>query len=239
MLSRTIRHLPFLALLLIVSWSGRLVHAHGVTLIVQHASPADSALHTQFLLPWLKQLENDSAGLLRFRPVPASPEDKLVNRVETREADIVIALTRAAPGRFPAIEAFEALPVQHSAPGASRGAWEYARMNDLAENEFDGLRLLAVAVAPGAGVTDVYLLIMNGGAYQSLTEDLRKVLLARSGEATSASMAHIVAQSSPGGTQPTPAATEAWFKRATERGVNVKALAQSAREFLTEYDTKK
>lgn len=217
-------------------------HAHGVTLVVQHYLPAESPFHTQFLLPWLQKLEQESSGLLRFRLFPAMGHGgqpaQLAEQVASREIDLALTITRHAPGRFPAIEAFEALPVKHNAQGASRAAWEYVRLNDLLDKEFEDARLLGVAVVPGDNGSEVALLLMNARSFKSLTEDLRKVVNANSGADTSAALARAL-RGPATVASPTQAQLDEWIKRATDRGVNAKALADSARELLAEYDTGK
>lgn len=238
------RLMPLLVLTVFAGFTPALLpsaHAHGVTLIVQHYLPADSPFQTQFLLPWLQKLEKESAGLLRFRLFPAmgqggQPSD-LAEQVSTRTIDIAFMLTRHAPGRFPAIEAFESLPIKHNAVGASKAAWEYVRLNDLLDKEFDDARLLGVAVTPGEKSSEVGLLLMNARSFKALTEELRKVVNANSGTDTSSALARSLAGA--GGAQPAPAQLDEWIKRATERGVNARALADSARELMAEYDTGK
>ena len=218
-----------------------LSHAHGVTLVVHHFLPADSAFHTEFLVPWTQKLEKESAGLLRFRFYPAmqmgGEPGQLVEQVSDRSADIVLTLSRHAPGRFPSMEAFEVAAFQHSAQGASRAAWEYFRINSLAEKEFDELRLLAVCLLPSTNkgkASDVGLLLMNGRSYKALTENLRAVVNANSGEDTSVWLAKVLGGKAPEGTN--QQALESWIEEATKRGLNGKALAQSAQSLIVKHD---
>lgn len=121
---------------------------HGVTLKVQHELPADSAFHTQFLVPWTQKLEKESAGRLRFRLFPAVQTGggvpPLYDQVKEGDADIVLTSVGYTPARFPAVEVFELPFPANSAQGSSRALWEYVRLNDLARKELDGVRLLAV-----------------------------------------------------------------------------------------------
>ena len=244
MCSQSFRHLLLALIIGITPWFVTPVQAHGVTLVVHHYLPADSAFHTQFLIPWTQKLEKESAGLLRFRFFPAmqlgGDPAKLAEQVTDRTADIVLALTRHTPGRFPAIEAFEVTPFKHHARGASRAAWEYVRLNDLAEKEFDETRLLAVAVWVSSSAragSDVGLLLMNTRSYKALSEELRKVVTANSGAETSVRLASVLDEETTDSPSPSQEAFDNWTKRATERGVNADALAQSARELMAEYDT--
>lgn len=216
------------------------VQAHGVTLIVHHFLPDNSPFHSEFLIPWSQKLEKQSAGLLRFRFVPGSDINKLADDVADRTSDIAFTLTRFTPTRFPAMEAFERTNVRHSAQGASRAAWEYFRMNELADKDFDEMRLLAVAVTPNSnGTQDVGLLVMNARSYKALTETLRKVVNDNSGSEQSAALAAAMTgdRSAPG-----PAGKDnldTWITEAGQRGLDAKALADSARALLGQYDTPK
>ncbi|MSQ59686.1 MAG: hypothetical protein EXR36_08600 [Betaproteobacteria bacterium] len=215
--------------------------AHGVTLVVHHFLPAGSAFHTQFLLPWTQKLEKESAGVLRFRFYPAmqmgGEPAQLADQAADRSADIVLTLSRHAPGRFPAMEAFEVAPFQHSAQGASRAAWEYFRLNGLAEKEFDELRLLAVGLMPSTSkdkASDVGLLLMNRRSYKALTEILRGVMNANSGADTSEWLAKALGGQVPNGS--TRQSLDTWIEDATKRGLNGKALAESARSLIAQHD---
>jgi TRAP-type transport system periplasmic protein len=121
---------------------------HGVTLKVHHDLPADSAFHTQFLVPWTQKVEAESGGRLRFQLFPAlemsGAAPDLYDQVKEGVADIVWTGVGHTPERFPAVEVFELPLPAHSAQGSSRALWEYVRLNDLSQTEFEGVRLLAV-----------------------------------------------------------------------------------------------
>src|SRR5262245_39342407 len=121
---------------------------HGVTLKVHHGLPAESAFHTQFLVPWTQKIEAESGGRLRFQLFPA-PENggaapDLYDQVKEGVVDIVWTGVSYTPERFPAVEVFGLPLPANSAQGSSRALWEYVRLNDLSSSEFDGVRLLAV-----------------------------------------------------------------------------------------------
>ena len=214
------------------------VRAHGVTLVVHHYLPESSPFHTQFLLPWTQKLEKESSGLLRFRYAGASEPAKLAERVTDRTVDIAFTLTRFTPARFPAMEAFERAAIQHSAQGASRAAWEYFRLNDLADKDFDEIRLVAVAIAPAAdGTQAVGVLVMNGRSYKALTDPLKKVINDNSGAEVSAAVAASLVSDKSTFASPRGDSLDAWIQEAAQRGLNAKALAESARSLMAEYDT--
>jgi TRAP-type C4-dicarboxylate transport system substrate-binding protein len=158
--------------------------AHGVTLKMQHALAADSAVHTQFAAPWSKRLEEASHGRFRFQLTPAAPADSaaLLEQVKQGGIDIAyIAIERT--GRFSEFEQFAA-PAGAKAVDASRALWEYVRAKDLAQKEFAGLRLLAV----GASSEALAVVVMNPAAFKLLPDDLRQIINASSGADTCAEL---------------------------------------------------
>ena len=143
-----VRGLVCTAVCLVVPlWVGTAM-GHGVTLKVHHGLPADSAFHTQFLVPWTQKVETESAGHLRFRLFPAlemgGAAPDLYDQVKEGVADIVWTGVGSTPERFRAVEVFELPLPANTAQGSSRALWEYVRLNDLSRTEFDGVRLLAV-----------------------------------------------------------------------------------------------
>jgi TRAP-type C4-dicarboxylate transport system substrate-binding protein len=110
------------------------VAAHGVTLKVHHALPADSPFHTQFLVPWTQKVESESGGRLRFQLFPGlgvgSSAAQLFDQVKDGAADLVWTAVGDMPSasRVRGVRAFAA----NGAQGASLALWEYARVNDLA-----------------------------------------------------------------------------------------------------------
>jgi TRAP-type transport system periplasmic protein len=162
----------------------REVLAHGVTLKVQHALPAESAFHTQFLLPWTKQLEETSHGRFRFHLTPALSVDPAALLEQVKQGGVDIAYVAIAPsGRFPEFEQFA--PPAGTAAEASRALWDHVRAKDLAKKEFNGLRLIAVGAS---GKDALCVLVMNPAAFKALTDDLKQMINASSGADTSAGL---------------------------------------------------
>jgi TRAP-type C4-dicarboxylate transport system substrate-binding protein len=128
--------------------------AHGVSLDVHHALPADSAFHRKFLVPWTQKVEQESGGRIRFHLHPASTLGDATGDLyeQVREGGTDIAWTPVRPGgeRFRGVAVIEFPFMVRSARGASRAVWEYVRVNDLAERDFDGVRLVAVHVSDGS-----------------------------------------------------------------------------------------
>lgn len=224
------------------------VLAHGVTLKVQHFLPADSAFHTQFLLPWTKKLEEESHGLLRFQLFPAmqlgGTPAQLFDQVKDGKADIVWTLAEHTPGRFAATELFQLPLMGRSAQGASRALWEYAQANNLARGEFAGARVLALHTQDAAQPplsASVGVLAMNPDSYKLLTKEMRQLLNAHSGAETSAWLGRVfdAASAKQSAGEPGEAAARAvedWVKQADQRGLNGKELLESARGLLAQHD---
>lgn len=222
-------------------------HAHGVTLKVHHFLPADSPFHTKFLLPWLAKLEDESHGLLRFQVFPAQPMGPLYDQVKAGAADIVWTVVGNPAGRFPAFEVFNLPFTIHSAAGSSRALWEYVQANDLAKKEFAGVRLLAVQVATlesnekARVLSGAFIFAMNSAAYKSLSDELKKVIIANSGAETSAWLGKILgansARTSPASQPSAPSMIDARIKELDQRGLDGKELVESARALLAEFDS--
>ena len=227
-------------------WPGT-ARAHGVTLMLHHFLPADSPFHTQFLLPWLEKVENESHGLLRFQVFPALPMGPLYDQVKDRSADVVWTAVGNPAGRFPAFEVFNLPFTIHSAQGSSRALWEYVQANDLAKKEFAGVRLLAVQVATlesnekARVLSGAFIFAMNSAAYKSLSDELKKVIIANSGAETSAWLGKILGANSAGtslASQPSaPSMIDAKIKELDQRGLDGKALVESAHALLAEFDS--
>ncbi len=232
---------------ILASFWASAARAHGVTLKLHHFLPADSPFHTQFLLPWLAKVENESHGLLRFQVFPAQPMGPLYDQVKAGAADIVWTAVGNPAGRFPAFEVFNLPFTIHSAQGSSRALWEYVQANDLAKKEFAGVRLLAVQVATLESnekarlLSGTLIFAMNSAAYKSLSDELKKVIIANSGAETSAWLGKILGASSAvtsAASQPAaPNTIDAKIKDLDQRGLDGKELVESARALLAEFDS--
>lgn len=130
--------------------------AHGVSLHFHHPLPADAAFHRDGLAPWAQKVESDAGARIRFHLHPAStfggPADALYDQARDGNADVVWGPVRAAPDHLPALALF-GWPLQvRSAAGASRALFEYARVNDLFDRDFDGTRVIATHVSEPAQI---------------------------------------------------------------------------------------
>lgn len=148
------RHLAAAALVLagIVRPDG--VGAHGVSLDLHHPYPADSAFHQRFLLPWTQKVEKEAGGRIRFHLHPGTGQTdgagNLYDQVREGKTDIVWTRIYSSVEQFPRLSMFEYPFTVRRAEGASRALAEYVRINDLAERDFDGVRVLAIHAGDGA-----------------------------------------------------------------------------------------
>lgn len=82
-----------------------------VTLKLHHAFSSVSCLHTNFLAPWARGIERQSAGRIRIDIYPSMAlggrPAELFDQARDRVVDIVWAMPCDTPGRFPKIEMFE------------------------------------------------------------------------------------------------------------------------------------
>jgi TRAP-type C4-dicarboxylate transport system substrate-binding protein len=146
-----IRASLFAALLGLTLLPGTEVAAHGVSLDVYHPLPAQSAFHRAFLIPWTQKVEQESGGRMRFHLHAAAPAGEgLYQKAEEGTADIIWTPIQASGQRFPRLAVMEIPFMTRTAQGGSRAVSEYARVNDLLDRDFDGVRVLAVHVADGS-----------------------------------------------------------------------------------------
>lgn len=139
-----IRIVRSLFVALLVSVGSSAAFAHGVSMKLRHPLPADSAFNTQFLLPWAEKIHKDAGGRITIHVQAGdSAPEKLVDLAQSGDADIVWTALAYTPGRFTALEAFELPLLTKTADGASKAMWDYLRLSDAAQIQFDGMRVLA------------------------------------------------------------------------------------------------
>lgn len=82
-----------------------------VTFKLHHAFSSVSCLHTNFLVPWVRRIEEQSAGAIRIDMYPSmalgGQPAELFDQARDHVVDIVWAMPSDMPGRFPKIETFE------------------------------------------------------------------------------------------------------------------------------------
>jgi len=114
---------------------------------------ATSNVWLNLLQPWMRKVESESGGRIRFEAFPSmqmgGAPAQLFDQARDGVADITWTLPGNTPGRFPRSEVFE-LPfmLTSSAEATSRALWEYVETK--APEEFSGVKLLALHVhGPG------------------------------------------------------------------------------------------
>jgi TRAP-type transport system periplasmic protein len=118
------------------------------TLRAHHYFLPTSVEHTDWLVPWARQIEEDSKGRLKVEIYPGMQlggrATELYDQARTGVVDIVWTITGYSPGRFPRLEVFELPWVASSdAIRASATAWDY--YEQYAQNEFADVKLLALS----------------------------------------------------------------------------------------------
>jgi TRAP-type transport system periplasmic protein len=82
-----------------------------VTFKMHHAFSSVSCLHTNFLAPWARRVEEQSAGRIRVDIFPSmalgGQPAELFDQARDRIVEMVWAMPSDTPGRFPKIELFE------------------------------------------------------------------------------------------------------------------------------------
>jgi TRAP-type C4-dicarboxylate transport system substrate-binding protein len=101
---------------------------------------------------WMKKVEKDSNGRIRFERYPAmqlgGTPGQLYDQVKDGVADVTWTLPGTTTGRFPRVEVFELPFMMTNAEATSKAYWEYVQT--YAKDEFKDVHLLAVNVhGPG------------------------------------------------------------------------------------------
>ena len=121
------------------------------TLVLQHFLSPKSTVHTDFIAPWVKNVEQQSGGDLKIEVFPSmalggkAPE--LYRQVRDGVADIIWTLIGYTPGVFPRSEVFE-LPSVHN--GSARITTEsIQKMFDLVADDFKDIKVILLHVHQG------------------------------------------------------------------------------------------
>lgn len=117
-----------------------------VTFKFQTFVPASSNIWMRVITPWMKKVETESAGRIKFEnytsmQLGGSPT-QLLEQVRDGVIDMAWTLAGYSPGRFPRSEVFELPFFTYDGEGSSRAVWEY--MTTQAADELKDVRYLAV-----------------------------------------------------------------------------------------------
>jgi len=146
-----------------------------VRLKLHHAMSSVSCAHTNFLVPWARNIEAQAEGRIHIDIFPSmelggQPAD-LFDQARYGAADIVWAMPSKTPGRFPRIETFE-LPFVPSSRAlvSSKAAEDFSA--DLVRDEFREIHPICVSCAD-RGVLHANRPIDSVAAIKDLRLDVR------------------------------------------------------------------
>lgn len=148
MKNRFTNKLALLALLL----GSTTVSAQTITLKLHHFLPPSSTAHINFMVPWCKKIEEQSAGKMKCQIYPlmqmGGTPPQLFDQVKDGVADIVWTVPGYQAGRFPITEVFELPFIIYSSENASRGLWNYAIKNAM--SDYKGVKPILFHVHDGS-----------------------------------------------------------------------------------------
>ena len=126
-------------------------------LTVHHFLSSKSPLHTKFLLPWAKKLEQDSHGKIKIEIFPSmsmgGKPNELYKQVRDGSTDIVWTVPGYTPGVFPRTEVYE-LPTVHIGDAVAT-AISIKENFDLIKEDYKSVTPLLVYVAAGNAIHTV------------------------------------------------------------------------------------
>ena len=126
--------------------------AQTITLKLHHFLPASSTAHVNFMVPWCKKIEEQSAGKMKCQIYPSmqmgGTPQQLFDQAKDGVADIIWTVPGYQAGRFPITEAFELPFMIYSSEKASRGLWNYAMKNAL--SDYKGVKPILFHVHDGS-----------------------------------------------------------------------------------------
>ena len=126
--------------------------AQTITLKLHHFLPPSSTAHINFMVPWCKKIEEQSAGKMKCQIYPSmqmgGTPAQLFDQVKDGVADIVWTVPGYQAGRFPITEVFELPFIIYSSENASRGLWNYAMKNAM--SDYKGVKPILFHVHDGS-----------------------------------------------------------------------------------------
>ncbi len=141
-----------LAILVLFFAVSSMSSAQTITLKLHHFLPASSTAHVNFMVPWCKKIEEQSAGKMKCQIYPSmqmgGTPQQLFDQVKDGVADIVWTVPGYQAGRFPITEVFELPFMIYSSEKASRGLWAYANKNAL--SDYKGVKPILFHVHDGS-----------------------------------------------------------------------------------------
>ncbi|MCW5654245.1 TRAP transporter substrate-binding protein [Hydrogenophaga sp.] len=115
------------------------------TLRVHTFVPATSNVWSRVIVPWMKKMETESGGRLKFEGYASmqlgGTPPQLFDQARDGVVDMAWSLAGYTPGRFPRSEVFELPFFTYDGEGSSKAAWEY--LTTQAADEFKEVKVLA------------------------------------------------------------------------------------------------
>lgn len=185
-----------LALLVLALCGARSVLAHGVTLDAYSPEPEQSAFHRNFFVPWVEKVEKDAGGRVHMHLHPATAGDVYAQMADG-SADIAWTPIVPSAERFATLNKMPPADTAGGLEAASRALWEYARMNDVLDRDFDGVHVFALHYGPPAaagGKPRMYVLGMSSGSWRSLSDELKAAFEANAGAEMCARLAKVMSE---------------------------------------------
>ncbi len=114
------------------------------TLRVHTFVPATSNVWSRVIVPWMKKMETESGGRLKFEGYTSmqmgGTPPQLYDQARDGVVDIVWSLAGYTPGRFPRSEVLELPFFTYDGEGSSKAAWEY--LTTHAADEYREVKVL-------------------------------------------------------------------------------------------------
>jgi TRAP-type C4-dicarboxylate transport system substrate-binding protein len=127
--------------------------AQEVVLKFHHFLPERAPIPATVLVPWMKKIEAESGGRIKFEHYPAmqlgGKPGELIDQVEDGVVDVIWTLPGYTPGRFPRSEVMELPFMMTSAEATSRALWTLGEKY-MFDTEFTDVKVLGLFVhGPG------------------------------------------------------------------------------------------
>ena len=149
-------NVPIIALLGACLLGAASAQAQDVVLKISHFLPSNSNAHANVIVPWCKQLSEESNGRIECQLYPSmqlgGTPAALADMVRNGVADIVWTAPGYSPGKFPRVEALE-LPfmLPYGGKAGNDVIWQY--YEQYAQDDFKPYKVLALF---GDGGMDVH-----------------------------------------------------------------------------------
>lgn len=129
---------------------------------LHHLLSAKAPAHTKMLVPWAKQVEENSGGRVHIEIYPAmslgGKPPQLIRQARDGVVDIVWTVNGYTPGLFPRTEVFE-LPFIHTNDPAATSRAMYDMFQDDLKPEYKGVEVMFLHVHAGQGIQMVDKLV--------------------------------------------------------------------------------